>query len=94
MSMIDISKTNKADVLACLYNNSKPQGLGFLHYEDKDMSREEANRLLEARGDYKFFDYVKGRVIKVNLSKDEFSPSMYDRDNGEGAAKCAIAHLL
>jgi hypothetical protein len=28
--MIDISKLDKAAVLAALYNNSKPQGLGFL----------------------------------------------------------------
>ena len=30
--MVDIKGLNKAEVLAALYNNSKPLGLGFLHF--------------------------------------------------------------
>ena len=29
---IDLSGLNRADVLAVLYNSSKPQGMGFLQY--------------------------------------------------------------
>lgn len=88
--MIDISKLNKADVLVALYNNSKPLGLGFLHSEKNNMTREEAEELLKSQT---YFDYLKGRVMKVDLSKDQFSTLLYDRDNGDGAAHRAIAKL-
>jgi len=41
-----------------------------------------------------YFDYLYGKIMKVNLSGDEFSPTLYDRDNGEGSAFKAIKHLL
>ena len=37
---IDISGLDKADVLAALYNNSRPLGLGFLHATPEDMTHE------------------------------------------------------
>ena len=88
---IDISKLDKAEVLAALYNSAKPQGLGFLQYEPSPMSTEEAGRLLK---EVTCFDYLKGRVMKVNLSGEELNPRGYDRDNGEGAAYRAIKHLI
>ena len=89
--MIDISKLDKADVLAALYNNAKSQGMGFLHYNPKDMDKTQAAALLE-QGTY--FDYVAGRVMKIDLSKDQFDPWLYDRDNGEGSAARVINTLL
>jgi len=86
--MIDLRGRNKAVVLARLYNASKPLGMGFLQSDDKDMTVEEARDLLDSGHTY--FDYLKGRVMKVNLEGDEFSPRLYDRDNGPGAAKRAI----
>jgi len=84
---IDISKYKRSDVLIALYNNAKPQGRGFFHYDATPMLRDEAASLLSK---YSYFDYLKGRVMKVDLSKDEFDPRFYDRDNGEGAAQAAI----
>ncbi len=89
--MIDISKLNKGEVLAALYNNSKPLGTGRLCYKPTPMTKEEAETLLETRT---YFDYLVGRVMKVDLSKDTFSPAGYDRDNGEGAAESALHNLL
>ena len=40
-----------------------------------------------------YFDYVKGRVMKVDITGDELNPWGFDRDNGEGAAERAIAPL-
>lgn len=37
-----------------------------------------------------YFDYLQGRVMKVDLAGDELDPRLYDRDNGEGAARRAI----
>jgi hypothetical protein len=87
---IDISKLNKAEVLAALYNNSKPQGMGFLHFTPEDMTKEEAQKHID---ECPSFDYLKGRVMKVDLSGDSFDPWLYDRDNGEGSAKRVIENL-
>lgn len=86
--MIDISGKDKAEVLARLYNAAKPLGMGILDFEEGDMPIEEAREML-ATG-HTFFDYVKGRVMKVNLSGDSFDPFMYDRDNGPDAARTAL----
>lgn len=91
--MIDISKMNKAEVLAVLYNNSKPQGMGFLHFDPAVMSKEEAEQFL-IDNPRQYFDYLKGRVLKVDLSGKQFDPRLYDRDNGQGAAALAVQHLL
>ena len=90
--MINIKGLNKAKVLAALYNASKPLGLGILQYDPKDMSEKEAAELLKEQS---YFDYLKGRVMKVDLSSDnEFDEWLYDRDNGIGAAKEAINAIL
>lgn len=95
--MIDIKGLTKASVLAALYNASRPQGLGFLHFTPEDMTEQEAERALTADiGPFQrpmYFDYVRGRVLKVDLSKDAFDPRLYDRDNGEGAAASVIEKL-
>lgn len=88
--MIQLTGLNKADVLAALYNASKPQGMGFLHYDPKPMTQQEADALLKQ---ITYFDYLKGRVMKVDLSKDVLDPWGYDRDNGQGAAQKAIEAL-
>lgn len=88
---IDISKLDKAEVLAALYNNSKQQGMGFLNPSGREpLPVEQARELLQKTTS---FDYLAGRVMKVNLSGDSFDPWGYDRDNGQGAAARALEHL-
>lgn len=87
---ISIAGLDHADVLAALYNGAKCQGMGFLHYTPELMKREEAAEMLKATT---YFDYVKGRVMKVRIEGDELSPRLYDRDNGEGAAAAVIEAL-
>lgn len=86
--MINIEGLKKADVLRVLYNGSKPLGFGILQFNNKPMTTEEADEILQSQTD---FDYLKGRVMKVDLSSDiEFEEWLYDRDNGEGEAKRLI----
>lgn len=40
-----------------------------------------------------YFDYVKGRPLKVDLTGDSFDPWLFDRDAGPGKAFAAIAEL-
>ncbi|MBI2097172.1 MAG: hypothetical protein HYT40_03445, partial [Candidatus Sungbacteria bacterium] len=89
--MISLKGLNKADVLAALYNASKPLAMGFMHYDPKPMTRQQAEALLKHQTD---FDYLQGRVMKVDLSEDDFfDPRLYDRDNGQGAAEKVIEAL-
>jgi len=78
---IDIKGLDKGAVVAALYNASRPLGMGMLHYDPSRMSAAEASTYA---GDY--IDYLKGRVMKVDVRGDSFDPWLYDRDNGSGAA--------
>lgn len=88
---MDITGMNKAKVLVALYNRAQPQGMGFLHFTPETMTEEKAQSLLDAGHTY--FDYLEGRVMKVDLSKDILRTDLYNRDNGEGAAEAAIAAI-
>jgi hypothetical protein len=77
-------------VLCALYNRAQPQGMGYLHFTPEAMSREEAAEHLAGS---QRFDYLKGRVMKVDIGGDEFEPYLFDRDNGSGAAARAIAGI-
>ena len=88
---IDITGLSKAAVLAALYNASKTQGLGFLQYTPEPMTEAQAAKWIEKWG--LSADYLNGRVMKVELCGNTFSPWLYDRDNGRGAAAAALAPL-
>jgi hypothetical protein len=89
---MDIKGISKAKILASLYNASRPQGMGFLQAKNGDMSEAEAQKLLD--DGHTYFDYLYGRVIKIDLSGDELRTALYDRDNGHGAAEDAITRAL
>lgn len=92
-SAISIRGISKAKVLAALFNASKPQGMGFWHpLHDKELTVGDAREIIEQTDDL-YFDYLNGRVMKVDLNGDAFDPSLYDRDNGDGAAARAVAAL-
>lgn len=87
--MVNISGLSRATVLAALYNHSKPLGMGYLKFQAGDMDKATAESLLE-QTDY--FDYLRGRVMKVHLpaGATAFDEALYDRDNGGGAAQRAV----
>jgi hypothetical protein len=86
--MVNIEGLDKASVLAALYNAARPQGMGFLQYDPNNMEEKEARELL-LKGAY--FDYLKGRVMKVDLTSDvSFDATWYNRDNGYDAAQIVV----
>jgi hypothetical protein len=92
--MINIEGLDKADVLAELYNYARPLGMGFLQYNPAPMKKEEAEEIIQnMAGKQLYFDYLKGRVMKVDLSGDEFNGRLYNRDNGENKAEAIIECL-
>ena len=87
---IDLTKMNKAEVLAALYNRSHVQGLGFLQAEPGKMNVEEAEELLKETS---YFDYLKGKVMKIRLNSNTLTTWGYNRDCGERAAEGILSGL-
>jgi hypothetical protein len=56
----------------------------------EDMSTAEAQTILDSRKGNLYFDYLNGRMIKVNLGQDNLDLRLYDRDNGPGAGMMVI----
>ena len=90
MDKISIAGLDKATVLAALYNASRPLGMGLLNYTPAVMTPEEAAKYLKTTNT---FDYLKGRVMKIRFNSTMLDVGLYDRDNGQGAAKAAIDAL-
>lgn len=91
---IDIKGIDKAELLAGLYNASRQKGMGFLHSRGgRDMTKEQAEEEIKAAQPELYFDYLHGRVMKVQLSGDTLSPWGFDRDNHEGAAAEVVAEI-
>lgn len=95
MTRVNIAGLDRAEIIAALYNASQPLGMGFLHYDPAPMMRDEAQAYLDQMGERPYFDYLKGRVMKVGfgVGTDEMRVDLYDRDNGRGAAERAIDSL-
>lgn len=98
---ISLQGLDRAEVLAALYNASKPQGLGFLQARMVDMPKAEAAEYIKthtregpAGRAQCYFDYLLGRVMKVDIGGDVLRTFLYDRDNGPGAAFRALGPLL
>lgn len=87
--MLDIKGLDKAKVLKALYDGSHVQDMGFLQAVPS-FTEEDARETLKHTTD---FDYLHGRVMKVDLSGDSFEEWLYDRDNGQGAAQRIIERL-
>jgi len=75
------------ELLKTVYDLSKPQGMGFLHFMTTPMTVEEATKLLNVhrspRGYH--FDYINGRACKFNIffdgEKHYINDSWYDHTN-------------
>jgi len=84
---------SRAECLSRLYNKAQCQGMGFLHFDSKPMTLKEAEGIIKYREENKmgfYFDYLKGRVMKVDLGDGIVSLVFYDRDNGPDAGVEAL----
>ena len=84
-----------ARTIAGLYNNAASLGLGMLQRTSEKMTIDEAVRLARealSRPRGLSLDYLRGRVIKVDVLADGsvVRADLYDRDNGPGACERAV----
>lgn len=89
-----IDTLDKAEVLVVLYNNAKIQGRGFMSHNPDFVMTTDAARDILSKNPSGYFDYLNGKVMKVNLSGPIFDTFLYNRDNGVNAAENAIQRLL
>jgi len=90
--IISCKPLSSGAVLAMLYNNSKPLGMGVHAYDPTPMTAEVAEEILAKNPNP---DYCKGRPIKTNFA---FYPILdsrsFDRNNGgTGTMKKLVSHL-
>lgn len=94
---MNIKGLDKAEVLAVLYNNSFAMGMGMLNYVEGDLPIEEArifiNDAIVINSNLVYFDYLLGRIMKIDLTTDEVDTTKYNKDNGENAAENLIDKL-
>lgn len=87
-----ITGLNKAEVLQVLYNNAS-RAIGFGNSAGElRMSQIDAQQEFQARPSG-YFDYVRGRVLKINLSKETVDTFFYNSMNGLGKAERVIVDL-
>lgn len=72
VSYLNITGVDLKELAKAAYRFSRPQGLGFLHFEEGELSDADAQQLVDHG--VKYFggglsmDYVKGRACKLNAS--------------------------
>jgi len=90
---IDVKGIDKAELLAALYNNSQPLGMGFLVAKAEPMTKAAAQAVLDNQAGDTYFDYLQGRVMKIDIGGDTLNTWGYDRDNGAGSVARVVADL-
>ncbi len=84
--MIDVTDVDLVKFAQKVYELSKPQGMGFLHYTSDPLTTEEAEQLVEScKNDTMCvlsMDYIKGRSCKMHVRRSgdklTISDSWYD----------------
>lgn len=108
MDEIDIEGIDEAELLAALYNNARPMGMGYLRAQSGDMTIEQAREIIDVGDDHQrdfpgirdkpisgfHVDYVRGRPIKVEVCEGKLrGAQLYDRDWGNGACARIVEGL-
>lgn len=72
-NFIDVTGVHLAKVAQVAYNLSRPQGLGFLHYQPGEISLDQAKTLVKPSpfdGLVLYLDYVAGRAVKMAIYEE------------------------
>lgn len=85
--MVDIKGLDKARVLKALYDRGNTQGKGRFAKTNTTVTLEICKAMVERSCR---FDNMFGLLLNVDLSRDDFDESVYDRIYGAGAAKRAV----
>ena len=69
------------------------RGISQIDHTPHDMTLSEARELIA--GESLYFDYLRGRCLKINLNGDmkEFKTALFNRDNGYDTAEFALIDM-
>ncbi len=71
-NMIDVTDIDLKKLAKAAYSLSKPQGFGFIHYEEGTLSDNKAEELItDSKTVVLRMDYVKGRACKLTVFQKE-----------------------
>lgn len=96
MVKLNVGDLTPAEVIKRLWNEAQTGGNARLLGHDLPehvMPLEEAQGIIDRMGPQQrwWFDWIQGRMVKVNMTAfPEIEVSLYDRDNGAGAAARAL----
>lgn len=90
---MNIQGLELSSVLAALYNAASSGGLALHEYDPAPMSIDEADGLLKQYGSRPYFDYIRGRSMKIGLMGEDVNTKWYNVYNGAEAAEHAITIL-
>ena len=67
-----VKNEDLVSLVKAVYKNSRPQGFGFLHYQEGELSDEAAKSMIDLGDRYPIgLDYVAGRACKFSAIKVE-----------------------
>lgn len=94
--VIDISKKDKYEVLAALYNASTPVGMGFMHYDPTPWDKDIAKLYFDEYGKpdedgVSHFKWILGRPVNCHFYDGKVCVEGYNQDNEEGLGQRAIS---
>jgi hypothetical protein len=93
--LINIEGLDKREVLKALFDAAHSHAKGWRKYDRNPMRLVSAGNILEkAQESHTIVATIAGRDLYVDLSGNEFDPTLYNQHNGEGAAENALAPLL
>lgn len=88
---IVVGDSDRAVILAALYNGVHYQHKYFSGTLGHVMTADEAREILKSRS---YFDYLNGRPMKVDLSRDTLNLAGYNFNNGSGRGPRVIREAL
>lgn len=91
MSYLNVTGVDLRDLAKAAYRFSRPQGLGFLHFEEGELSDEIAQQIIDDGKKYSgggiSMDYVRGRACKFHVTvrngEQFISGRWYDHSEGD-----------
>jgi hypothetical protein len=89
--MIKVDKLDMVKFVRDVYALSSPQGLGFFHFKDGDLSEQEAKEMVDNYSEDKriaiSLDYINGRSCKMTIFRSEtgydLPDSWYDHSESQ-----------
>ena len=95
LNCVFVAEADLVSLVKAVYKNSRPQGLGFLHYQEGGPSDEVAKSMINSDSLYPInLDYVAGRACKFSATKVEGGVECFHGFNWYDHSESDILNVL